>query len=318
MDHLLERIQTLEQHVQSLQQQTTSVARRLRWWRRLASSMAVLTVLSLPVSVGGAKDDDDKVIKGLAQRVRALERKLQHVTSERDENGLPAFIITGANLRIVNGLGRTECTDEQGNPISGCPNGLGNLIVGYNELRSEIPEFCIGFFDDCGDRRTGSHNIVVGRFHNFSSVGGLVAGFGNEISGEFASVSGGVLNVAGGAFASVSGGFFNGAFNFTSSVSGGAANVASGVESSVSGGIENSASGEDSSVSGGAINSASGFASSVSGGISLSAAGVGEWVAGAASASSFSSDQVNSIKQRLVDRVNSIKQRLERRQGPQK
>ena len=173
MDHLLERIQTLEQHAQSLQQQTISIARRLRWWRRLACGVMVLAIFSLPLSLGADdrrhddrkgekhrghfnskhdKDDDkdDKELRKLRERIRALERKLQHVTSERDENGLPAFVITGANLRIVNGLGRTDCADEQGNPISGCPNGLGNLIVGYNERLSTW------------SIHTGSHNIVGG------------------------------------------------------------------------------------------------------------------------------------------------------------
>ena len=36
-------------------------------------------------------------------------------------------------LHIVNGLGSTDCTDEERNEIPDCPNGLGNLIVGYNE-----------------------------------------------------------------------------------------------------------------------------------------------------------------------------------------
>jgi hypothetical protein len=39
----------------------------------------------------------------------------------------------------------TDCLDEQFEPIPDCPNGLGNLIVGYNESRDV-------------DIRTGSHN----------------------------------------------------------------------------------------------------------------------------------------------------------------
>jgi hypothetical protein len=95
----------------------------------------------------------------------------------------------------VNGLGRTDCGPED-EPIPDCPNGLGNLIVGYNEPR---PEGFVNF-------RTGSHNVVVGQQHNFSGFGGLVVGFFNEISGDFASVSGGFGNTASGAFSSVSGG----------------------------------------------------------------------------------------------------------------
>jgi len=42
------------------------------------------------------------------------------------------------------------------------PNELGDLGVGYNELRDE---------QECPDVRTGSHH-VVGTKHNFSSFGG--------------------------------------------------------------------------------------------------------------------------------------------------
>jgi len=42
------------------------------------------------------------------------------------------------------------------------PNELGDLVVGYNELRDD---------QECPDVRTGSHH-VVGTKHNFSSFGG--------------------------------------------------------------------------------------------------------------------------------------------------
>jgi hypothetical protein len=108
--------------------------------------------------------------------VAALEKFLKHFSREGNE-----VFITGANLHLVNGLGRTDCLDEQREPILDCfPNGLGNLIVGYNEPRE---------FEE--DVRTGSHNVVVGRGHNFSRFGGLVIGDQNTISGDFAAVSGG-------------------------------------------------------------------------------------------------------------------------------
>ena len=55
----------------------------------------------------------------MRKRLAALEYRLQYITGGPNE-----VVITGANLRIVNGLGDTETT-----------NGLGNLIVGYNESR---------------------------------------------------------------------------------------------------------------------------------------------------------------------------------------
>jgi hypothetical protein len=120
-------------------------------------------------------------IMSIPDRFAALERKLAPLTFDAATNEV---VITGANLRLLNGLGSTETT-----------NGLGNLIVGYNEPR-----------DGEETRRTGSHNVVVGTQHQFSSVGGLVVGLHNEIRGAFAAVSGGVRNTAAGKFSAVSGG----------------------------------------------------------------------------------------------------------------
>jgi hypothetical protein len=211
MDHLQTRLEALEQR-------THTVERQLRWWRGLAGGLLVLAGLTWALPAGTAqKDPPEGGEKGLAHRVAALESLLKHFTRVGDE-----VFITGANLRIVNGLDATETT-----------NGLGNLIVGYNEPRGAN---CNPEVMNCQNTRTGSHNVVVGRFHNFSRFGGLVVGNFNEISGDFASVSGGAFNGASGVAASVSGGAFNGASGVAASVSGGAFNGASGLLSSVSGG----------------------------------------------------------------------------------
>ncbi|MDG2147894.1 MAG: hypothetical protein P8N09_00045 [Planctomycetota bacterium] len=161
--------------------------------------------------------------------------------------------IEGANLQIVNG------TDATG----GAVNGLGNLIVGYNEL---------GNLD--GDDRTGSHNIVTGQKNSFPSYGGLVAGASNTVSGRWSSVSSGYRNTASGEWSSVSGGTYNTASGYASSASGGFTNTASGELTSVSGGHANTASDQYASVSGGHSNNASGYWSSVSGGYSNTASGL--------------------------------------------
>jgi len=168
--------------------------------------------------------------------------------------------IEGVNLQIVNGTGTTD----------GVVDGLGNLIVGYNEIGNPN-----------GDDRTGSHNIVTGEASSFSSHGGLVAGLGNTISGAWASISGGGGNTASGFASSVSGGYGNTASGNYASVSGGGYNTASQSISSVSGGRYNIASGTYSSVSGGQSNTASGDRSSVSGGNGRSALDIFDWVAGA-------------------------------------
>ena len=137
---------------------------------------------------------DASYVAALEARIAALEALLAGVTRAGDD-----ITFSGSNVHIVSGSGATD----------GAVNGRGNLIVGYNESR--------GATDD----RTGSHNIVVGSHHNYSSFGGLVAGRWNTISGDYASVSGGTESEASGSSSSVSGGHANMAIGTRSSVSGG-------------------------------------------------------------------------------------------------
>lgn len=223
-------------------------------------------------------------ITALNSRITALESLLEHFTRAGDN-----VYVTGANLHIRNGLGGTIQD----------PNGVGNLIVGYNEERSpgnpEVPETCsLGEFTEVKNcmegggtwalnHKSGSHNVIVGAKHNYSRWGGIAAGFRNTISGPDSSVSGGLDNIASGVSSSVSAGRFNIASGDYSSVSGGYTNTASLWWASVSGGQENTASGVYSSVSGGRENIASGPDSSVSGGRSRSATGTENWAAGSLS-----------------------------------
>ena len=84
------------------------------------------------------------------------------------------LVVQGCNLHILNGMGSTSTK-----------NGKGNLIIGYNEEESAARE------------RDGSHNLVVGPEHSYSSYGGFVAGYQNTISG-------GRANTASERYASVS------------------------------------------------------------------------------------------------------------------
>ena len=126
-----------------------------------------------------------------------------------------AVSFTGANVYIVNGLGDTQTT-----------NGLGNLIVGYNEQGGYATQpFCPAggqfsnkascqasgnTWDDGSTQwQTGSHNVIIGQGHSFTSFGGLVGGLANVINRDCAAVSGGWQNLASGFVASVSGGNYN-------------------------------------------------------------------------------------------------------------
>jgi hypothetical protein len=164
--------------------------------------------------------------KGLANRVADLEEQVEELSAvlefvyvETEEmEGLtgPHLIIEGANVHVRSGYGTTD--DGCESDVSGFPNceiltGLGNLIVGYNDRipsRGTVREV-----------RTGSHNLVVGEGHSFTSFGGFVAGWSNRVIGKNSSVTGGRINTASG---------------FSSSICGGKINVASGTASSIGGG----------------------------------------------------------------------------------
>jgi hypothetical protein len=221
MDHLLQRLEALEDEVRIVQ-------RRLRRWRQLAGSVLGLALVCLlqpwALAAQAPGEGPDRTLWQLVnlwRRVNVLERTLTHVTSVTGAGGLPEVVITGANLRLVNGLRATATT-----------NGLGNLLVGYNEPRE-------------GENvHTGSHNVVVGQGHNFSSFGGLVVGRQNEISGAFAEVSGGFDHTASANATSVCGGQGNTASGHTAAISGGEANTASGLTSAVSSGRNHTARGD--------------------------------------------------------------------------
>ena len=127
-----------------------------------------------------------------AQRIPILTPEQEEILSHQsivyldDGQGgqVKTLRLSDINFQVVNGMGSTQTS-----------NGVGNLIVGYNETGNPN-----------GDKRTGSHNIVGGLENSFSSWGGLVVGQDNTISAPWASVSGGGGNTASEQGASVSGG----------------------------------------------------------------------------------------------------------------
>ncbi len=212
-------------------------------------------------------NDGQPTLESLQAKIDQLTALLQGVSRNGD-----VLLLSGMNLQIVNGLGATngnpespEATREFSNV-----NGLGNLIVGYDE-----PIGLVGPFagEPVASNKSGSHNVVIGHGHNYSSFGGLVVGRDNNIMGAYSSVTGGTQNKARAAFSSVSGGEDNRAEDFYSSISGGQNNTTAENWSSISGGDSNTTQGEHSSISGGRFNTTTGTHSSISGGASNVASG---------------------------------------------
>jgi hypothetical protein len=222
----------LQGTVRTLEDQHRVSARRLRLWAGAAAFFALLFVLSLPLTPASAA-------LTLEQRVAALEAKLVYLTRSGTD-----MVISGANLIVVNGAGKTETS-----------NGRGNLIVGYNEKRNDGTDF-----------RTGSHRIIVGRYNSYDGFGGLVVGQYNQAQQGYSSVLGGQKNQATAYYSTVTGGYGNIVYGEAAMVCGGRENTATSVFSSILGGDENDSAGEISTISGGAFNVTSGFYSSVTGG----------------------------------------------------
>lgn len=209
-------------------------------------------------------------------RILALESEnaeLRQYVSVGTQNGKPVVRFTGVNVQVVDGTG-----DTYGGPTDPQPNGLGNLILGYDEPRQAGPFLCSdGAYTtqvDCETNggtwaaihKSGAHTLVVGGEHNYSQHGGVVLGSENTINSLAASVTGGRLNESTGLYTSVSAGTNNAASGLYASVNGGTDNTASGLAAAVSGGGSNQAIGLGAVASGGILNVVTGDYASVSGG----------------------------------------------------
>jgi hypothetical protein len=203
----------------------------------LAGESEVSTLQTTVADLQGRLATLETANSGLSERVRALEGTLSKVSYDPDgktANGKPTLTITGANLQLLSGSGNTAAA----------PNGKGNLIVGYDE--------------NAGDQ-SGSHNVLLGFGHRFTSYGGLIGGQNNALDGPLAAVFGLANTVQpGGEHASISGGNGNTVLAENASVSGGAVNFVSGRNSSIAGGDQNVVSGRQSSILGGFGNTVSG------------------------------------------------------------
>ena len=96
-----------------------------------------------------------------------------------------AIYFEGVNVIVRSGAGSTEVVD-----------GLGNIIIGYDEDDK----------DGDSDDKSGSHNLIIGPYHTYSSYGAIVAGSNNTSLAPYGSVLGGEGSVVAGEMGVVLGG----------------------------------------------------------------------------------------------------------------
>jgi hypothetical protein len=161
-------------------------------------------------------------VKILQAQVLALQRSpVQALTpfltvDSNPKNGVrgPNVIFHDCNLHLTNGTFDTTVS-----------NGLGNLIIGYNELPN--PNIV-----QAGERG-GSHNLVMGRWNKFfnTSFGSFVGGQWNDMHGFECAIISGYRNNVTTAHSVVVGGSQNSCSNGESVVVGGYFNGTGGVRS---------------------------------------------------------------------------------------
>ena len=177
-------------------------------------------------------------------------------TPDGDMEVVKTIRFTGVNVQIVNGLGVTN--GNLNNPDSYTDytvNGLGNLIVGYDEFRSSG-----------GNNKSGSHNIVGGTKAWYSAFGSLVTGRQGKVTAPWAVVVGGNTNTADGVTSAVIGGDGNFATGLKAIVVGGRSNQSTYIWSTIVGGRNNVANGAKACIIGGQYNVATGNTSTINGG----------------------------------------------------
>jgi len=222
--------------------------------------IATTLPLTLALACGNAAAQEPApTLASLAAQVKALAEQLKQANAlaARQQQGLDMltsklgcvlhfsgprdFIVDGCNLHVRNGMGQT-----------GTMNRYGNVIIGYN--KNEV------------STRTGSHNLIVGDLHEYTSYGGIVSGIENTLAGPNATILGGGQNSANFSSATILGAD-RGVADGNVVLIGGQRNYGSANAhfSAVVGGIENQVTGPSSVVVAGMFNTAAGGGSLVCG-----------------------------------------------------
>lgn len=238
-ERVVTRVEELERENAELREALAAAAARIQRMETATTATVTRVETAAEQIEQLAESVEESTQRGIRMRssLASIERRLggRDVEAEEDApkledyvqislepmNGLagPHIVFEGVNVHVRSGSGSTD-------DLGGSLLGLGNLIVGYNEVNT-------GEFTP----RTGSHNLIVGSGHGYSSFGGLLAGAGNTVTAPYSTVSGGSRNVANGWGSTVTGGEENRADGDSSTVHGGLDNAAVGNLSAILGGM---------------------------------------------------------------------------------
>ena len=227
IDSLQTTVASLQNQVSSLQTSNTTLQSEVAALQHeLTAAQSVLAQVSSLQTSNTTLQSEVAALQHELTAARPVLALAPYVSIDRNpEIGVigPNIVFSGANIHIVSGSGATDDNLSKGESLTG----LGNLIIGYDEDPAD-PALRFGGTPLGPGDRGGSHNLVIGRGHTFTTAafGGLVAGEVNKISDSESSILGGANNTASGVAASVLGGV---------------SNTASGVAASVLGGLDNSA-----------------------------------------------------------------------------
>jgi hypothetical protein len=268
------QVSTLSGQVTALQKANAALQTQLTAVSNTANSAASLasTVSNLQSAVASLQADD-KTVQGqvaslnsgastfanqLANASNVLALNPFITVDPNPENGVtgPNITFHGANVHIVSGSGKTN--------DNGQLTGLGNLIIGYDELpEAPLPPLAQG-------GRGGSHNLVIGRYHLFPypAFCNIIGGENNTANGDGDFVIG-TANTVSQMFTSVLGGWSNQARDYDCVVVGGAFNSSGNYHNVVVGGHGNNESGGYSVILGGEVNTDTntGYSSVILGGL---------------------------------------------------
>ena len=107
---------------------------------------------------------------------------------------VPTVQFRDCNVRIVNGLENESAFNT---------NGRGNLTIGYNNSRFDQ-------FDEIDNRRSGSHNLIIGSRINYTSFSSFVGGLNTNSYSYHQAILTGSSHTANGGFSTILGGTVTG------------------------------------------------------------------------------------------------------------